>query len=160
MTSASRDTDHTASASRTSPLQKVNRELRSSVRNHCRFVSTPDRLRLSKIVTGSSRDNSRATRFDPMNPAPPVTKCFATTAPFQQFILNLDARFYNGLRIPCKKSRQVRGVPLPYASHDFDGKSRQPDIFLAKMCRQPGARLVPRIAVTVSYNALRSSFLR
>src|SRR5438132_11398362 len=86
MTSASRAADHTASASRTSPLIKVNHEPQSSVFSHWRFASTPNRLRLSKTVTVSQRDNSRATRLDPMNPAPPVTKCFATKAPLQTLL--------------------------------------------------------------------------
>src|SRR5437667_9619292 len=86
MTSASRAADHTASALRTSPLIKVNHDPQSSVFSHWRFASTPNRLRLSKTVTVSQRDNNRATRLDPMNPAPPVTKCFATKAPLQTLL--------------------------------------------------------------------------
>src|SRR5437870_13140553 len=80
MTSASCATADTASASRISPRQKVSCEPLSSVCSHCRLTSTPYRLRLSNTVTRSPRDNRRATRFEPMNPDPPITRCFAKTS--------------------------------------------------------------------------------
>src|SRR2546425_3995007 len=97
MTSASCATADTASASRISPRQKVSREPLSSVCSHCRLTSTPCRLRLSNTVTRSPRDNRRATRFEPMNPDPPITRCFAKTSiPNTQNCRRKSGGFYIG----------------------------------------------------------------